>query len=157
MKKKHKIRTNNRTIKGLPAPTNEKFVQGIYPHNNLKKFFGKLPIVYRSSLELLFINRLEQLDTVDKWSSEQIIIPYTIFGEVHRYHTDFTVILKDGRKYLIEIKPLSLVPLNEAAIRRSPEMYKNACKWKAALEWSKNNGYIFKVITEDGIKSMNIF
>jgi hypothetical protein len=145
-------------IKGLPAPSSKsKYTQGIYPHENTKKFFGQLPIVFRSSLELAFINRLEQDDNVAGWSSEHIIIPYIINKEVHKYHTDFTVILKDKRKYLIEIKPLSFVPLNESAIRRSPEMYKNACKWKAALEWAKQNGYIFKVVTEDGVKAQTLF
>jgi bifunctional DNA-binding transcriptional regulator/antitoxin component of YhaV-PrlF toxin-antitoxin module len=98
------------------------------------------------------MNVLEVTDNVEKWSSEQIVIPYRIRGELHMYHTDFTVILKDGRKFIIEIKPIDMVPMNESAIRRSPEMYKNACKWKAALEYAKKNGYIFKVVTEDGIK-----
>ena len=60
--------------------------------------------------------------------------------------------MKNGAVYVVEIKPSSLTPLNEAQIKRNPIMYKNACKWKAAILWCKQRGYIFKVITEKDLK-----
>jgi hypothetical protein len=60
--------------------------------------------------------------------------------------------MTDGRRYIIEIKPSQLSPLNESDMRKNPTMYKNACKWNAAVKWCKANNYIFKVITEKNLK-----
>lgn len=141
-------------IKNLKPNKNSKYKQGYY--ENAQKYVGPSPIIYRSSLELKFIQKLELNSNVEKWSSENIQIPYTMkekkngkFVDVrHTYNIDFTVWLKNGNKYVIEVKPSSLSPLNEAQIRRNPVMYKNACKWRAAMDWCKQNGYEFKVVTE---------
>lgn len=146
-------------IKGLRPNPNSKYHQGYY--QNPQKYVGPLPIIYRSSLELAFIRKLELNPNVDKWSSENIQIPYTMkekqgnkFVDVrHTYNVDFTVWLKNGTKYVIEIKPSGLTPLNEAQIKRNPMMYKNACKWKAAIAWCNQNGYIFRVVTEKHLKT----
>lgn len=146
-------------IKGLKPDIKSKYKQGYY--NNPQKYFGPLPIIYRSSLEYKFIVQLELNPNVEKWSSENIQIPYTMreskdgkFVDVrHTYNIDFTVLLKNGNKYIIEIKPSSLSPLNESQIKRNPVMYKNACKWRAAIQWCKQNGYEFKVITEKHLQT----
>lgn len=145
-------------IKNLKPNKNSKYKQGYF--NGAKKYFGPQPIIYRSSLEYDFIIILEMNPKVLKWSSEQIIIPYTLKEKIngkfvtvrHNYHTDFTVITENV-KYIIEIKPESLTPLNEAQIHRNPTMYKNACKWRAAIAWAKQNNYIFKVINEKHLKT----
>lgn len=145
-------------IKNLPPNKNSKYTQGYY--TNAKKYFGPEPIIYRSSLEYDFIILLESNPKVLKWSSEQIKIPYTLKEKIkgkfvtvrHNYNTDFTVITEKV-KYIIEIKPEALTPLNEAQIHRNPVMYKNACKWKAAIAWAKLNGYVFKVINEKHLKT----
>ena len=126
-----------------------------------KKYFGPQPIIYRSSLEYKFMINLEVNPKVEKWSSEHIVIPYTMQEKVngkfvkarHNYHTDFTVILVDGTKYIIEIKPAAFTPMNESQIHRNPIVYKNACKWRAAIAWSKANGYIFKVLNEKHLQT----
>lgn len=38
-------------------------------------------------------------------------------------------------------------------MKLDPVQYKNARKWKAALEWCKQNGYKFRVITEQHLKT----
>lgn len=147
------------SIKHLKPNPNSHYKQGYY--ENPQKYVGPLPIIYRSSLELAFIRKIELNPNVDKWSSENIQIPYFMkekqgnkFVDVrHTYNVDFTVWLKNGNKYVIEIKPSSLTPLNESQIRRNPMMYKNACKWKYAIQWCKQNGFIFKVITEQHLKT----
>lgn len=146
-------------IKNLKPNINSKYKQGYF--ENARKYFGELPIIYRSSLELIFMQKLEFNSLVEKWSSEQIIIPYTMKEKIngkfitkrHNYHTDFTVILKNGNRYIVEIKPKALSPLNESQIHRNPVIYKNACKWRAAIEWCKLNNYQFKVITEEHLKT----
>jgi len=148
-------------IKHLIPNKNSKYTQGYYDKFGPKKYFGPRPIIYRSSLELIFMRKLEFNSNVERWSSEHIVIPYTMFekknGKIiqtrHSYNTDFTVILKDGRKFVIEVKPTTMCPLNEAQIKRSPGLYKTSCKWKAAIAWCKQNGYIFKIITEDHLKT----
>jgi hypothetical protein len=147
--------TQNSGIKHLAPQQNSKYMQGYF--TGAKKYFGPEPIIYRSSLEYRFIVKLELNSEVEKWSSEQVVIPYTMkklvdgkFVIVRKnYNTDFTVIMKDGKKYIIEVKPKSLVPLNESQIKRNPAIYKNSCKWNAAIKWCKQNGYIFKIITEE--------
>lgn len=146
-------------IKSLKPNPKSHYKQGYF--KGAKKYFGPEPIIYRSSLEYKFMINLELNNKVEKWSSEEIVIPYTMKEKVdgkwitarHNYHTDFTVFMIDGKKYIIEIKPSGLTPLNESQIHSNPVMYKNACKWKAAITWCNHNGYVFKVITEKNLKT----
>lgn len=148
-------------MKQVGPSANSRYKQGEFDKYNPQKYFGPRPIIYRSSYELAFMRKLEANAAVEKWSSEQIAIPYTMKekknGKVvvvrHTYYTDFTVFLKSGAKYIVEVKPKTLTPLNESQIERNPEIYKNACKWKAAIAWCKHNGYAFKVVTEDHLKT----
>ncbi len=148
-------------IKNLKPNQNSKFTQGYFDKYEPKKYFGKRPIIYRSSWELSFMFKMEANNSVKAWTSEQIVIPYTMkekkngkFVTVrHNYHTDFSVILNNDKKFCIEIKPVNQSPKNESEIHRNPVIYKNACKWRAAIEWCKANGYIFKVITEEHLKT----
>lgn len=148
------------SIKHLKPNPNSKYKQGYY--ENAKKYVGPLPIIYRSSYELRFIQKLELNPNVVKWSSENIQIPYLMrerqpngkFKEVrHTYNIDYTVWLKDGTQYIIEVKPSTMVPLNESQIRRNPVMYKNYMKWKYAIEWAKKNGFVFRVVTERDLET----
>lgn len=148
-------------IKHLRPSQNSKYKQGYFDRFNPKKYFGPRPIIYRSSLELKFMQKLELNPNVEKWSSENIQIPYTMKEKKgnnfvdcrHTYNIDFTVHLKNGAKYVVEVKPSSLSPLNESQIMRNPVMYKNACKWKAAIAWCRQNGFEFKVVTEQHLKN----
>jgi hypothetical protein len=124
-----------------------------------QKYYGERPIIYRSSWEYKYMISLERNPKVEKWSSEKIIIPYymneKIDGKVvrkkHNYHTDFIVHMKDGNIFVIEIKPKIHTPRYNHQIKTDPVAYKNACKWKAALEYCKQKGFIFKVLTEDSL------
>lgn len=147
-------------IKNLKPDPKSKYHQGYF--RGAQKYIGPEPIIYRSSLEYKFMVQLELNPNVDKWSSENIRIPYIMkernsngrFVDVrHTYNIDFTVWLKNGNKYIVEVKPSTLSPLNESQIKRNPIMYKNACKWKAAIAWCKQNGYEFKVVTEKHLEN----
>jgi hypothetical protein len=140
-----------------------KYKSGDFTKYNPKKYCGEFPIKYRSSYELLFMFKMEANNNVEKWASEQIVVPYLLleknpktgkFEEKrHNYITDFTVYLKDGSKYIVEVKPLAFTPLNESEVRRNPTQYKNMQKWKYAMRWCKQNGFIFKVVNEQHLKT----
>ncbi len=148
-------------LKPVQKSKRSRYLQGYFDKYNPVKYFGPRPIIYRSSLELAFMRKCEANSSVEKWSSEEIVIPYTMQEKVngkfvtkrHNYHTDFSVIMKNGLKYVIEVKPEGLTPLNESQIKTNPAIYKNACKWKSAILWCKANGYIFKVINEKHLKT----
>lgn len=134
------------------------FKQGKFEdHFQPKKYYGIYPIIYRSSWEFKYMIQLERNPNVEKWSSEEIIIPYEMLEKVggkvvtkkHNYHTDFTVHMKSGSIFVLEIKPKAQSPRFKSQIRRDPTAYKNACKWKAALEYCNQKGFIFKVLTEE--------
>lgn len=125
-----------------------------------KKYYGNMPIIFRSKLEYKYMMNLEMNPEVEKWSSEEITIPYIIPEKVngkvvikHRqYLTDFTVHKKNGKKFIVEIKYFSQSPRTKQQIKEDEVARKNAYKWKAAIEWCKNNGYEFVVINEDKLR-----
>ena len=104
-----------RSIKDLMPNPNKRYKQGFYDSHNPKRYFGKRPIIYRSSLELRFMNWCETSSVVQSWSSEpEPGIPY--FDAKNNYHTyfpDFIVMFKDGTRLLVEVKPKSEVPIND--------------------------------------------
>jgi hypothetical protein len=150
------------SIKNFKPPTNSKYVTGDFSKYNPKKYTGDRPIYYRSSYELRFMIIVELNPKVIKWSSEQIVIPYFMQEKLpngkkilrkHNYNSDFTIWLDTGEIYIIEVKPYNKSPQNNAQIKRDPDVYKNACKWKAALQFAKLKGYQFKVVNEKHLKT----
>ena|ERR1035437_4302920 len=149
-------------IKQLKPNPNSKCKQGYFDGYNPKKYFGKRPIIYRSSLEFNFMIKMEQNPQVKRWGSESITVKYqmqqknkagNIVTAEHNYNTDFIVELNSGNIYVVEVKPSSQVPLNEAQIKRNPMNYKNACKWRAAMAYCKLKGWEFKIVTELHLKT----
>lgn len=138
-------------------------------------------IYFRSSFEKIFANWLDLQENIIEWGSEITEIPYvsTIDGKAHRYITDFTFTCKDRDnevvKWLIEVKPSSQVPkLDEAgniifpALKKGKNLTqkridnwreycnvlrKNHDKWTQAERWCRQNGYRFKVITEEELRN----
>ena len=118
-------------------------------------------IVMRSSWETRFASWCDKNPSVVKWSSEETIIPYRCPTDdrIHRYFVDFKIQIrtKDDllKTYLIEVKPAKQTqpPIypgrnTQRYITESMTFIKNQAKWKAAVEWSKDRGYEFKIITE---------
>ena len=86
--------------------------RGKYKPINPQKYIGDVNnIIYRSLWERKFMLFCDKTDSVLKWSSEEIIIPYYfhIDKKVHKYFVDFVVQMKtksgEVKTYLIEIKP----------------------------------------------------
>jgi hypothetical protein len=143
-KKRYKRKDPNKSKfkQGFFTNISEKYVQPSNKYMNSEQFPQ-----YRSSWELQFMKWCEQSDLVEKWSTESVSIPYFSpkDGLQHRYFPDFFLKLKDGRKFIIEIKPHNQkkMPINQA-------------KWESAEQWAKENGYQFLVLSEKELKKWGI-
>ena len=139
--------------------------KGFYNPINDDKYKGSRPIVYRSGLELNFFRWCDRNDRVLQWGSESVVIPYLSpkDGRMHKYFTDGVLLLKTDRgtkKFLIEIKPSKQTKPPEQGSRRSKKnlLYEqiqwavNSCKWEAATNWCKDNGFEFAILTEKDLK-----
>lgn len=92
---------------------------------------------YRSSYELRFLQLIDTDLNVVQLQYEEVVIPY---GSYQHYVPDYLVTLVDGRRFMVEIKPESLLSYCEE-------------KFEAAKSWCSRNGYTFLVLTEDALFS----
>ena len=131
-------------------------------------------IQYRSLWELKVMRKFDDHPDIVEWQSEEIAIPYLnpVKGKTSRYFPDFVIKKHIGdNKYqmiMIEVKPKKqTVPpdpskkhntptgrvsrrfLNEAATYAI-----NEAKWKAAMRYCKERGWLFSIMTEDHIKPL---
>lgn len=135
--------------------------KGVYRPSNPKKYIGDATnIVYRSMWERKMMVYLDSRETVLRWASEEIAVPYynPVKKRVARYFPDFYVEYKQKgggiKKCLIEVKP---------ARETKPPVYKrrtknvmiaeslytqNQAKWAACKEFCLDNGLEFKIMTE---------
>lgn len=144
-------------IKQLKPSKKSRYKQGYIDPRTCKKLIkGNNIIIYRSSYEFKFITWLENCDKVKSWGSECICIPYLfVDGTTHKYYPDYFLEMVDGTKIVVEIKPYNQTqkPINENCWAFK-EYTKNKCKWSAAVEFCKNKGYIFKILTEKTINQL---
>lgn len=110
---------------------------------------------------------LDHSTDVTQWKSEEFFIPYRspIDSQTHRYYPDFWYQTKDGKQYIIEVKPKAqtVAPtkkLNKNG-RPSRRFLKevatfgiNKRKWEAAQKYATSNGMEFKVWTENELKAL---
>jgi len=94
---------------------------------------------------------MEHLDAdpeVSTWSYEKLIIEYISnkkTKKVRKYYPDFQVEYKDGRKFVIEIKPSRrLVQVNVIK------------KIRAAKEWCTEHDVVYKILTEIELKDIGL-
>ncbi len=143
-KKKQRYKKKNGESKfkqSFYIPKNpEKYVQPIDETMNSEKY----PFM-RSSWERKFAEYCDNNPDVIRWSTEYTNIKYwdTQQNKFRRYFPDFFVEFKDGRKIVVEIKPL-----------KNCKNINNQDKWLAAREFCKYHGYDFVIMTEKelGIK-----
>lgn len=144
----------------------KKFKQGKYIPQNREKYIGDInKITYRSSWEEKFMLYLDLNKAVLRWSSEEIVVPYSKQsdgGKFHRYFPDFYAEIKTGsgnKKFLIEIKPVKdtqilkvkkITPKSQQRVIESAiTMTDNQDKWNAAKEFCRVNDMTFMVLTEN--------
>ncbi|MCS7317024.1 MAG: TnsA endonuclease N-terminal domain-containing protein [Candidatus Dojkabacteria bacterium] len=144
----------------------------IYKPKQNGKYKGKNLPIARSSWEYEFMKFLDSNPYVVEWFSEGIKIPYiNPFRTVEEkrpivwyYYPDFFVKLqKDGKTWceIIEIKPYkqTIQPIKHKY--KTQKLFENEMKtyilnqekWKAAYNFCKSKGWIFKVITEKDLFS----
>ncbi len=143
--------------------------QGLFRRKNPKKYKGDPgQIVYRSSWEKIFMNYCDLREDIQKWNSEEVVIPYydPIQKKWRRYFPDFLVQYKNKEGIImteiVEVKPHKEVigpPVNPTRktkgwVYEVKTYVTNQSKWKAASEFCENRGWSFRIVTEKelGIK-----
>ncbi len=138
-----------------------KTYRGRYKPKNPHKYIGDITnIIYRSLWERKFMIFCDSTQSILKWASEEIIIPYfySIDKKVHKYYVDFIIQLKENdgslKTYIIEIKPYiqTIEPKKRKCtkkyIKELVEWEKNKSKWLSADKYAKDKNWEFKILTE---------
>jgi hypothetical protein len=127
----------------------------IYNPVNAKKYIGNThKIVCRSLWERNVCKFLDENESIIKWSSEEIAIPYThpIDNKIHHYYPDFMVQFKNEsglQTWLLEVKPKKQTMLREHATKSEKLRWMvNRAKWNAAKQYCDKNNITFKILTE---------
>jgi hypothetical protein len=127
-----------------------------------EKYVGNINEIWvRSSWERKTLNWLDSNPNVIQYSSEEIKVPYIspIDNKKHNYYPDVIAKVKrlDGKivTYMIEIKPydqtIEPTPKKKVTKRYINEVYTwgiNSAKWKAAMKYCRERGWVFKILTE---------
>lgn len=135
------------------------YASGTYTPKNPQKYVGKHAPHYRSGWEMTFMMFADNNPSVLYWASEALSIPYMnpITRRRSNYVPDFFVVYKTktGQTIaeVVEIKPKkqSLIESRVASARDRAVVAINHAKWGACSAWCKQNGYAFRVITEDDL------
>lgn len=151
----------------LRLKRDKRFKQGYYKPINPEKYVGKPPIIYRSGLELKFMRWCDKTDTILRWSSETVKIPYydSIQKKKRLYYIDNFVEILEGdevKKYLVEIKPhkQTVEPKPTKRKKKSTILYEQTQwinnskdKWPTARKFAEKHGMEFIIITEKDINA----
>ena len=135
-----------------------KYKQGRFIPINPHKYMGDATsIVYRSSWELKFLQKLDTSSNVLGYVSEEVVIPYLspVDSKMHRYFVDILVVSKSKVVTLIEIKPWVQTQPPKIKNRKRTTVINeiqtyavNCAKWEAAEAYCKLKGWMFKIVTE---------
>lgn len=139
---------------------------GRYKVKNLSKYEGNpSKVQYRSLWERQVMRWLDDNPSVIGWNSEEVVIGYKCKTDnrLHRYFVDMFIRMKDGKCYLVEIKPKRQTVPPKQPQRKSKKYLKevltygkNISKWEAAQAYAAKKGMIFQIWTEDTIKGLGI-
>lgn len=137
-----------------------KFRQNYYIPKNKDKYLGDITkVFYRSSWEKKFMEWCDNHQSIIRWNSEGLVIPYIkpTDNKMHRYFIDFYIEYKNTKgqiiKEAIEIKPHAQTKIPRKSKTKS-NLYEsvtyaiNVSKWKAANKWCKERGITFRILTE---------
>jgi hypothetical protein len=133
-----------------------KFTQGIYAVKNPEKYIGLGSPRYRSSWELSVMQMCDNNDAIQQWASESLKIPYKdpLTGKPTVYVPDFFVVFQDNKKQkraeVWEIKPANQTLKEKVGknVYNQAQYVRNMVKWAAAKNWCKQQGILFRIITE---------
>lgn len=137
--------------------------KGKFKPRNPAKYKGDADgIVYRSSMELKVMQRLDSSKNVLWWSSEEVIVPYydPVKRRPRRYFPDMVYCKKnpDGTEtvVMVEVKPMkeTVRPTHKPGKRRAKIISEeltwanNQAKWAAARSFCAENSWSFEILTE---------
>ena len=136
-----------------------KFARGKFVMTKPEKYVGTKVPTYRSSWEWSFMRFCDTNESVQKWASEAINIPYRdpLTGRQTIYVPDFFIqyVDKNQRMHveLIEIKPASQAILERVGKNKynQAQFVKNQAKWAAANIWCKQQGIKFRIVSENDL------
>ena len=142
-------------IKHVKPRKNGFYKQGCVDPRCLKKYADSCktdPIIYRSGLELQFIQYCENNSNIVKWASEPLKIPYysRLDKKECNYYPDYILENKKGNKVIVEVKPYNqtLKPdLTDTAWLKE-QWIKNIDKWTAAKKFADEHDMKFIIVTE---------
>ena len=133
--------------------------KGIFRPRNISKYRGDYrKIIYRSLMELRFMQKCDEDPNILRWASEEVIIPYLspLDGKCHRYFPDFWI-KTTTRETLIEIKPKVQTrpprakPNKRRYLNEMRTWYVNEAKWKAAKTYCDKYDWTWAILTEKDI------
>lgn len=142
-------------IKTVKPRKNSKYHQGIINPATLHKYYKGCsddPIIYRSGLELQFIEYCENSPMVAKWASEPIQINYfnRLLGRTQNYYPDYIIENDKGVRCIVEVKPYNQTikpDVTDSAWLKEAWVV-NVDKWKAAKAFADANDMKFIIVTE---------
>lgn len=143
---------------------------GVFNPLNKSKYKGLYPIIFRSSLELSFMQLCDSSSSIKEWSSETYIVDYISpkDNRKHRYYPDFLIkVEKEDSKLetiIIEIKPSTQTKKPKKPKRITSSSISNYnknlmvwainnAKWGAAKKVAENLNYKFIILTEKWLES----
>ena len=136
-----------------------KFAKGKFTMTHPEKYVGTKIPTYRSSWEWSFMRFCDTNESVQKWASEAIQIPYRdpLTGRQTIYVPDFFIQYIDKNRHmhveLIEVKPASQTILERVGKNKynQAQYVKNQAKWAAANIWCKQQGIKFRILNENDL------
>jgi len=142
-------------IKNMKPRKGGHFHQGYVNEKLCTKLFRSSknePIIYRSNLELQFIQFCENNPNIKQWASEPIAIPYfsRLDNREAQYYPDYVIETIKGDHIIVEIKPYGQTqkPLATDSAWLKEAWIKNTDKWNAANEFAHKHNAKFIIITE---------
>ena len=151
-------------IQDFLKPRRGKIQQGYYSCRHPEKYVGdRSKIVFRSSWEFKFLRWCDNTQSVKRFSSEPISIPYLcpVDRKVHQYFVDFWIEMQDEAgnfsRWLIEVKPERHLIIPEEPKRQTivsmtnhinqvKRVLKNLAKFQAARNFAKMQNMKFGVL-----------
>ncbi len=140
--------------------------KGKYKIKNAEKYMGDISkIRFLSLWELSVMKLLDNSHEVAKWNSEDVKINYVCAtdGKQHKYLVDFFIIMTNGKRLLVEVKPkkqtiVPKIPKRKTRKYLTEQYYwiKNNSKWDAAREFAAINNAEFQIWTEDHLRRLGI-
>ena len=129
-------------MKNARRKKRRKYITGIHVSKKCPKV-----IKYKSSWEAICCIYFDLNDQIVQYIYEPFHIPYISnikTKKIRKYYPDFLILLKDGSKKIIEIKPRSKL-YDLKVIKKS----------RAAEDWCQLNGYTYEFWTDAIIKNLD--